>query len=217
MAVYVVGVSGASGAPYARRLLQVLLEAGHQVKLVVTESGERVLAIELGLRLEGPLGERAEQWRSFLGRPAGDPALELFHPRDMAASISSGSFPTSGMVVIPCSMGTLARIAAGVSSTLVERAADVTMKERRPLVLVPRETPLNEIHLENMLRLRRAGVDILPAAPGFYHRPRSIDDLVDFIVGRVLGRLGIETELFRRWSGDLPAWPAGRPELVEEQ
>jgi 4-hydroxy-3-polyprenylbenzoate decarboxylase len=203
MAVYVVGVTGASGAPYARRLLQVLLEGGHQVKLVVTESGERVLAIELGLRLEGPLGERAEQWRSFLGRPPGDPALELFHLRDMAASISSGSFPTSGMVVIPCSMGTLARIAAGVSSTLVERAADVTMKERRPLVLVPRESPLNEVHLENMLRLRRAGVDILPAAPGFYHRPRTIDDLVDFIVARVLDRLGVENRLLRRWTGDV--------------
>ena len=210
MAVYVVGVSGGSGAPYARRLLQALLEVGHQVKLVVTESGERVLAIELDLRLEGPLAERAEQWRSLLGRPPGDPALELFHPRDMAASISSGSFPTSGMVVIPCSMGTLARIAAGVSSTLVERAADVTMKERRPLVLVPRETPLSEIHLENMLRLRRAGVDILPAAPGFYHHPRTVDDLVDFIVGRVLDRLHVENQLFRRWSGDLP-------ELVEEQ
>jgi 4-hydroxy-3-polyprenylbenzoate decarboxylase len=209
MAVYVVGVTGGSGAPYARRLLQALLEAGHQLKLVVTESGERVLAIELGLRLEGTLSERAEQWRSFLGRPAGDPALELFHPRDMAASISSGSFPTSGMVVIPCSMGTLARIAAGVSSTLVERAADVTMKERRPLVLVPRETPLNAIHLENMLRLRRAGADILPAAPGFYHQPRTIDDLLDFIVARVLDRLGIEHELFRRWTGDMP-------ELVEE-
>jgi 4-hydroxy-3-polyprenylbenzoate decarboxylase len=209
MAVYVVGVTGGSGAPYARRLLQVLLEAGHQVKLVVTESGERILAIELGLRLEGTLDERTEHWRSFLGRPAGDPALELFHPRDMAASISSGSFPTSGMVVIPCSMGTLARIAAGVSTTLVERAADVTMKERRPLVLVPRETPLNDIHLENMLRLRRAGTDILPAAPGFYHQPRTIDDLVDFIVGRVLDRLGIEHQLLRRWTGD-------RPELVEE-
>jgi 4-hydroxy-3-polyprenylbenzoate decarboxylase len=210
MAVYVVGVTGASGAPYARRLLQVLLEGGHQVKLVVTESGERVLAIELGLRLEGPLGERAEQWRSFLGRPPGDPALELFHLRDMAASISSGSFATSGMVVIPCSMGTLARIAAGVSSTLVERAADVTMKERRPLVLVPRESPLNEVHLENMLRLRRAGVDILPAAPGFYHRPRTIDDLVDFVVARVLDRLRVENQLFQRWTGDLT-------ELVEEQ
>jgi len=210
MAAYIVGISGASGAPYARRLLQVLLESGHQVKLVVTESGERVLAIELGLRLEGPLGDRAEQWRSFLGRPVGDPALELFHPRDMAASIASGSFPTAGMVVIPCSMGTLARIAAGVSSTLVERAADVTMKERRLLVLVPRETPLNEIHLENMLRLRRAGVDILPAAPGFYHQPRTIDDLLDFVVGRVLDLLRIEHRLFRRWSGEVP-------EMVEEQ
>jgi 4-hydroxy-3-polyprenylbenzoate decarboxylase len=209
MAVYVVGITGGSGMPYARRLLQVLLEAGHQVKLVVTESGERVLAIELGLRLEGTLSERAEQWRSLLGRPAADPSLELFHPRDMAAPISSGSFPTSGMVVIPCSMGTLARIAAGVSTTLVERAADVTMKERRPLVLVPRETPLNDIHLENMLRLRRAGADILPAAPGFYHQPRTIDDLVDFIVARVLDRLGIEHQLVRRWTGD-------SPELVEE-
>ena len=210
MAVYVVAVSGGSGAPYARRLLQVLLEAGHQVKLVVTESGERILAIELGLRLEGTLDERAEQWRSFLGRPAGDPALELFHPRDMAASISSGSFQTSGMVVIPCSMGALARIAAGVSTNLVERAADVTMKERRPLVLVPRETPLNEIHLENMLRLRRAGADILPAAPGFYHQPRTIDDLVDFIVARVLDRLGIEHQLLGRRTARCGA-PPRRP------
>src|SRR3989304_5918900 len=122
----------------------------------------------------------------------------------MAPSISSGSFPTSGMVVIPCSMGTLARIAAGVSSTLVERAADVTMKKRRPLVLGPRGAPRNGVPLENIPRLRRAGVDILPAAPGFYHRPRTIDDLVDFIVARVLDRLGVENRLFQRWTGDAP-------------
>ena len=120
---------------------------------------------------------------------------------DIAAPVASGSFQAAGMAVAPCSMGTLARIATGASTNLIERAADVMIKERRKLVLVPREAPLSEIHLRNMLAVTRAGAEILPASPGFYHGPRTIDDLVDFVAGRILDRLGVENSLMRRWQG----------------
>ncbi len=200
MATYVVGVTGASGAPYARRVLQALLELGHHVKLIVSPAGERVLDIELGLRLSGSRRARQEQWAELLGAHPG--TLELLAHRDLAASVASGSYPFQGMAVVPCSMGTLARIASGASTNLIERAADVALKERRPLVLVPRETPLNRIHLKNMLAVHEAGAELLPAMPGFYHQPRSIDDLVEMIAGRVLDRLGIENALYKRWQGD---------------
>jgi 4-hydroxy-3-polyprenylbenzoate decarboxylase len=132
-------------------------------------------------------------------------ALRVFDPMNLAAPISSGSFACAGMAIVPCSTGTLGRIANGISSNLIERAADVSLKERRRLVVVPRETPLNEIHLRNMLALRQAGADILPAMPAFYHKPRHISDLIDMIVGRVLDRLGVENELFHRWGGEAPA------------
>ncbi len=207
MATYVIGVTGASGAPYARRVLQALLELGHHVKLIVSPPGERVLDIELGWRFAGSRQARQEQWAEYLGTrgPSAEGrggSLELLAHRDFAASVSSGSYPFAGMAVVPCSMGTLARIATGVSTSLIERAADVALKERRPLVLVPRETPLNRIHLKNMLAAHEAGAEILPAMPGFYHHPRSVEDLVDMIAGRVLDRLGAENALFKRWQGD---------------
>ncbi len=200
MNTYVIAITGASGAPYSRRVLQTLLEMGHHVKLVVSPAGERVMSIEEGLRLSGGMRARREQWAEYLGVTHG--SLELLAHRDLAASISSGSYPFAGMAVVPCSMGTLSRIATGASTNLIERAADVALKERRPLVLVPRETPLNRIHLKNMLAVSEAGAEVLPAMPGFYHQPRSIQDLVDTVAGRVLDRLGLENDLFRRWQGD---------------
>jgi 4-hydroxy-3-polyprenylbenzoate decarboxylase len=190
------GVTGASGAPYAVRLLRALNESGTPLRLIVSSYGWRLLAEEAGI--DGPEALRAA---------TGDwSRVEVYDAMDRGATPASGSAPSGGMVVCPCSMGTLASIAAGVSRNLVERAADVALKERRPLVLVPRETPLSLIHLENMTRLTRAGATILPAAPGFYSRPRSIDDLVDFVVARILDHLGVEHAVGKRWkSGEVEA------------
>jgi flavin prenyltransferase len=204
VAVYAVGITGGSGAPYALRLLRALLDAGHEVHLVISPAGETILQVESGLRLGGTLREKAAAIATAI-ETGKHQALRVFDPQNLAAPISSGSFACAGMVIVPCSTGTLARIANGISSNLIERAADVCLKERRRLVVVPRETPLNEIHLRNMLALRQAGADILPAMPAFYHKPRNISDLVDMIVGRVLDRLGVENELFHRWGGAAPA------------
>jgi len=204
MATYAVGITGGSGAPYALRLLGSLVELGHEVHAVISPAGEKVLQLETGVRLGKTLREKQDALARAVEAEAKPGALRLFAHGNLAAPISSGSFPTAGMAVVPCSTGSLGRIAAGVSSSLIERAADVTLKERRPLVLVPRETPLSDIHLENMLRLRRAGADILPAMPAFYHRPRTIADLVDMLVGRILDRLGVENALFPRWGRDNP-------------
>ncbi len=143
--------------------------------------------------------------RAIEGEGEGKGTVRLFDRMNLAAPISSGSFPCAGMAIVPCSTGTLGRIANGISSSLIERAADVMLKERRRLVVVPRETPLSEIHLRNMLALRQAGADILPAMPAFYHRPRTISDMVDMIVGRILDRLGVENSLFFRWGKDTAA------------
>ena len=201
MATYVVGISGGSGAPYALRVLEGLLEAGHNVFCVVTEAGRKVLEIECEVVLDG---RPADDERALLEalppseRPGSLAVLEL---TDFAASIASGSFPTAGMVIVPCSMGTLSRVAHGASSNLLERAADVTLKERRTLVLVPRETPLSLIHMRNMVAAHEAGATVFPAMPGFYHRPQSVGDLVDSVAGRVLEILGVEARFLRRWAG----------------
>jgi flavin prenyltransferase len=190
------GITGASGAPYAVRLLRALNESATTVRLIVSGYGLRLLKEESGI--EGVDGLRAA---------TGDwSRVEFYDSLDRGATPASGSAPSRGMVVCPCSMGTLASIAAGTSRNLVERAADVALKERRPLILVPRETPLSLIHLENMTRLTRAGATIMPAAPGFYHRPQSIDDLVDFVAARILDHLEVEHTVGRRWkSGERPA------------
>jgi 4-hydroxy-3-polyprenylbenzoate decarboxylase len=208
MAVYVLGISGASGAPYAQRVLHGLLLAGHDVKAVVTEAGRRVLDVEMDLRLTG--APEADQPILRRWAEAGDAegTLELFDDRDVAAPIASGSFPSAGMAIVPCSMGTLGRIAHGVSSNLLERAADVCLKERRRLIVVPRETPLSLVHLRNMTALTEAGAIVLPGMPGFYHRPRSVQDLVDMVAGRVLAHLGVDSPLLRPWLG------AGRGSLA---
>jgi 4-hydroxy-3-polyprenylbenzoate decarboxylase len=200
MPVYSVGITGGSGAPYALRLLDALLTIGHEVHAVVSPAGETVVQLETGISLHGTAREKEEALAHALEADGKPGRLRVFEHHNLAAPISSGSFPSAGMAVVPCSTGSLGRIAAGISSNLIERAADVALKERRPLVLVPRETPLGDIHLENMLRLRRAGADIVAAMPAFYHRPRTIADLVDMVVGRVLDRLGIENSLFQRWG-----------------
>jgi 4-hydroxy-3-polyprenylbenzoate decarboxylase len=190
----VMALTGASGAPYGIRLLQQLALAGRDVSLIVSSHGFRLLRTESDIAdLEG--------LRAAVGPGAFDARVTVFDDTDRGAAPASGSARSAGMVICPCSMGTLASIAAGTSRSLVERAADVTLKERRPLVLVPRETPLSAIHLENMLRLTRAGAVVMPAAPGFYHRPATIDQLVDFIVARVLDQLGVENSLVPRWGG----------------
>ena len=184
------GITGASGAPYAVRLLRALNEARTPTRLIVSGYGLRLLAEESGI---GSLDE--------LRAATGDWSLvDAYDSLDRGATPASGSAPSRGMVICPCSMGTLASIAAGTSRNLVERAADVALKERRPLILVPRETPLSLIHLENMTRLTRAGATVMPAAPGFYHRPAGIPDLVDFMVARVLDHLGLDHAVGRRWG-----------------
>jgi flavin prenyltransferase len=184
------GITGASGAPYAVRLLRALNESGTPVRLIVSGYGLRLLAEESGIDGIDALRAATGDWSR----------VELYDSLDRGATPASGSAPSAGMVVCPCSMGTLASIAAGTSRNLVERAADVALKERRPLILVPRETPLSLIHLENMTRLTRAGATIMPAAPGFYHRPKSIDDMVDFVVARILDHLGVEHAVGTRWK-----------------
>lgn len=186
--------------PYAIRALQALLGMEHHVKLIVSPAGDRVLSIEAGVRFSGGRAARLEQWKTLLAYEG--EGLELLSHRDHGASIASGSYPFQAMAIVPCSMGTIGRIAAGVSGSLIERAADVALKERRRLVLVPRETPLNRIHLQNMLTVLDAGAEVLPAMPGFYHQPRSVQDIVDMMAGRVLDRLGVENDLFKRWQGD---------------
>lgn len=204
MAVYAVGITGGSGAPYALRLVRALLDTGHEVHLVISPAGETILQVESGIKVGKSLREKTSTIANAI-ETQHESRLRVFDPMNLAAPISSGSFACAGMVIVPCSTGTLGRIANGISSNLIERAADVMLKERRRLVVVPRETPLNEIHLRNMLALRQAGADILPAMPAFYHKPRHIADLIDMIVGRVLDRLGVENELFHRWGGEPPA------------
>jgi flavin prenyltransferase len=189
----VMAITGASGAPYGVRLLHALAGAGQPVWLIVSHHGWRLLQTESDIHDLASL-------RSHVGEDAFDASVTVFDDADRGAKPASGSARVKGMVIVPCSMGTLAAVAAGTSRSLVERAADVTLKERRPLVLVPRETPLSRIHLENMLRLSDAGAVILPAAPGFYHQPERIDQLVDFVVQRILDHLHVAVDIAPRWG-----------------
>jgi 4-hydroxy-3-polyprenylbenzoate decarboxylase len=191
----VVGITGASGAAYATRLLNVLLGAGLRVHLMISPAGAEVLATELGLHC------RLDSFDPHsLGLTDKTEGLVYHHYQDYSASIASGSYLTAGMVICPCSMGTLAGVANGLSTNLIQRAADVHLKERRKLIVVPRETPLGSIQLENMKRLADAGAVVLPAMPGFYHRPQSIADLIDFVVGRICDQLGVAAHLTQRWG-----------------
>lgn len=206
---YFVGITGASGHAYAERLIRALAGRGQSVDLSITEAGCKVLRHELGVDA-GEKGERMpEALADWLGADvAGE--VRTFVTGAVEAPPSSGTSLGGGAILIPCSMGTLARVSVGFSSNLVERVADVCLKEDRPLVIVPRETPVSEVHLENLLRLKRLGAIILPAMPGFYHRPQSIDDLLDHVVGKVLDRLGVPNDVGARWAGlDEPQAEAG--------
>ncbi len=191
-------LTGASGMPYGVRLLECLLAAGCRVQLLYSQVAQIVARQEIGLELPArasdALASLQEVYRALPGR------LEVYGREEWFAPLASGSSPPDAMVVCPCSMGTLAAIAQGLSSKLIERAADVVLKEGRKLILVPRETPLSAIHLENMLRLVRAGAVILPPNPGFYHHPQRLEDLIDFVVARILDQLGVRHTLMRRWG-----------------
>lgn len=213
----VLAITGASGSAYALRLSQVLLRAGLQLHVVVSEAARQVLLRELRLQLPRP-ADSAGEWQTFFSegwlqgaasdwgfRPLPSATTEagqihLHGINNYAAGIASGSFRTRGMVICPCSMGTLSSVACGASTNLIQRAADVHLKERRPLILVPRETPLGLIALENMARLTQAGAVILPAMPGFYLQPATIGDLVDFVVARICDHLQIDHQLTARWG-----------------
>lgn len=202
MARYIVGISGASGAPYVRRVLQVLVNSDHQLDLVVTQSGAKVLEVEENVKFTGNAGNDLVELSRWLDYDmASRDGFQWHQSANVAADIASGSCHIDGMLVAPCSGGTLARIANGMSQNLLERAADVTLKERRRLILMTRETPLSLIHLRNMVAATEAGAIILPASPGFYHNPETIEDLVDMVAGRILYHLGLESDLLRVWSG----------------
>lgn len=186
-------ITGASGAVYGLRLLEELLKSGQTVTLVVSASGAEVCRFETGVDPADVAGLK-QRW----GLPDAD--LTLRRVNDLWAPEASGSAAAEAMVIAPCSMGSLGRIAAGISGTLIERAADVMLKESRPLILLPREMPLSAIHLENMLRLSRAGARIVPAMPAFYHQPQTLENLVDFVVGKLMDQLGIPHRLFQRWG-----------------
>ncbi|MDO8736097.1 MAG: UbiX family flavin prenyltransferase [Thermoleophilia bacterium] len=212
-----VGISGASGSIYGGRLLEVLKESGIEITTCISDGALEVMGHEEKL-VAGPkagiaadtltgsdtgfAARREAVTAAFLERHGiGSGEIELAQPRDMASTFASGSSLADAAIVCPCSMSTLASIASGVTRNLIHRVADVMLKESRPLALVPRETPLSEIHLRNMLRVKRAGALLIPAMPGFYHHPESVDDIVDFVVGKVLDSLGIKNELFKRWQG----------------
>jgi len=208
---WVVGVSGASGTPYARAVLGALLGAGLPVDLIVSRAARLTILDETGLQF------RDSQWRddlaAWLGRDLG-PGADVVHwgPADLAAGPSSGSYPTRGMVVVPASTAAVTGIALGLSKDLLQRAADVTLKERRPLVVVPRETPYARATLQHLLALHDAGATVLPASPAFYAGAQSVQQLVDFVAGKILDVLGVEHDLLLRWTGTLGNALPGRRE-----
>ena len=191
-------ITGASGAQYGLRLLQCLIAAGCRVQLMVSRAAQVVIATETDLRLPGS-PQAMQDYLAELYRAAPGQLL-VFGREDWFAPPASGSGERAPLVVCPCSTSTLSALATGASNNLIERAGDVALKERRPLILVPREAPYSEVHLENMLKLTRMGATIIPASPGFYHQPQAITDLIDFIVARLLDHLGIGQELMPRWG-----------------
>ena len=194
-------MTGASGAPYGLRLLESLIEAGETVYFMISGPGQVVVSMESEITLSGRPAEIQRLLSERFGAREGQ--LRVFGREEWTAPPASGSGVPRAMVICPCTMGTLAAVACGMSNNLIDRAADVVLKEGRKLILVPRETPFSAIHLENMLRLARMGAVILPPNPGFYHEPRTLDDLVNFIVARILDQLGIAHELVRRWGEEV--------------
>ena len=199
MKTYVVVITGASGSVYGLRLVEQLLGAGEAVTLIATKAGREVMAYETGFTMPETAAGAADAVARFL-EATPSTALRVVDEDDLFDAAASGSARIDGMIVCPASMGFCGSVAAGLASNLPERAADVMLKERRPLVMVPREAPLSLVHLRNLTALAEAGAIVVPAAPAFYQRPSSIDDLVDFVVGKVLDQLGVEHTLFRRWG-----------------
>lgn len=190
MKKYIVGITGASGSVYGIRLIEELLKAGNEVHVIITDSGKKVMKYETDHDIDSLL--------KSLGDFSSN--IKVHDVENLFAPTASGSFKTDGMIIIPCSMSTLGEISNGVSKNLLGRSGDVCLKERRKLIIVPRETPFNTIHLKNMVSLSEAGAVILPAMPGFYHMPKSLEDIVDFVVGKVLDALDIENNLFKKWG-----------------
>ncbi len=203
MGKYVVGITGASGSIYADRLVRQLLAVGQQVILTITGVGIMVMQQELGLDLKakGTQKEKEDCLKDHFSLTPEDKNLEYYDVGSIGAPIASGSYRVDGMVVIPCTMATVSAIANGASGDLLERAADVMLKERRTLIVVPREAPFSTIHLKNLLELSQNNVLVIPASPSFYHHPGSIVEMVDFFVGRIMDQLGIDNSLVKRWTG----------------
>lgn len=196
---YVLGITGASGTIYGVRLLKFLLQQEFEVDLIFSEAALLVARHELGWRMQG--GELNHRLLGhYLEIPVAHEQLHLHHEKNFLASVASGSYLTAGMMIVPCSMGTAASVAHGLSQNLIGRAADVCLKQRRPLVIVPRETPFSLVHLRNLTTLAEAGVQIVPAMPGFYSLPHTLDDAIDFVVGKVLDQMSIPNDLFPRWK-----------------
>lgn len=196
---FTIAITGASGAMYAARTAAALLELGHDLDLVVSDYGRRLLRDELGD--EASVDRMVPYLESRYGAVVRNGRVAVHSNRDLGATIASGSRATDGMAIVPCSMKTLAGVAHGLSRNLIERAADVMLKERRPLVIVPRETPMSLPQLRNMVLCAEAGAVVLPAMPAFYQRPRTLDDLADFMAGKILSALGVAHTLYPEWSG----------------
>jgi len=196
-----VGITGASGTIYAHRTLQLLAASGavETINLIMSSTAATVAQVEMGANLRDPDAGKINEW---LGLPPDSKLIRYWRLDNLAAKPSSGSNKQAGMIIVPCSMGTLGAIASGAGTNLIHRAADVCLKEARKLVLVPRETPYNAIHLENMLKLSRAGAQILPASPGFYHRPKSIDELVEHLCNRILDQFDVPHSRKTQWTGE---------------
>lgn len=190
MSKYIVGITGASGSIYGIRLIEELLKSGNEVHIIITDSGKQVLNYETDYTVD-LLIKHLKEFGSN---------IKIHDIDNLFAATASGSFKTDGMIILPCSMSTVGEIANGMSKNLLGRSADVCLKERRKLIVVPRETPFNTIHLKNMLSLTEAGAVILPAMPGFYHKPETIEDMIDFVVGKVMDTLEIENNLFKKWG-----------------
>ena len=197
-----VAMTGASGSIYAQRTLVHLAASGvvERINLIMSEAAQTVARVELGANLDGADGKKINEW---IGLPTDSKMVRVHRLDNLAATPASGSHPQAGMMIVPCSMGTLGAIASGAGTNLIHRAADVTLKEGRKLVIVPRESPYSAIHLENMLRLAHAGARILPASPGFYHRPQTIEALVDHLVFRILDQFAVPHSQATSWKGEL--------------
>lgn len=198
-----VAITGASGAPYALRLIECLLQQQQQVLLLISSAARVVLATEQELKLSASPAQATTQLCDYYASKGINDAqsqLTVYGKEDWFSPVASGSAAPKRMVICPCSTSTLSAVASGSSNNLIERAADVVLKERGQLIVVPRETPLSTLHLQNMLQLSQMGVTVMPAAPGFYHHPQTIDDLIDFIVARILNHLGLPQQLMERWG-----------------